>query len=316
MDPQEAGYTYADETNFEVICGCQLSPLIHNNKLYVPVQSSTSGNDTLKSYDLVNGQESSQEVKKLISFAACKMFYLKNISLSVKSSNATKLGLYQLDTKTSPASWKIISRHSVPLLDVKNSIPIPYKDDGIIVVSILNQPSTSHIKFHIFSQSIAAEKPKSASSQIRYNANYQIQSCSILSNYIYCALSLPEGNIYIYKLDIASLRKETHDDENISPNCQWSIKISKLQNCFVSVFKGEIFIISIYKANNKSIVEIKRLLNHPEVSSVEHKLEFTHEVKVVTASIISGAQNPLIVIMYHDDKISKCYIKRASISLA
>lgn len=289
----------------------------------MPVQPSTTVNDILKSYNLVNGQESGiQEIKRTqaVSYADCKMFYLKSISLLIKSrsSNTAKLGLYQLDSKTSPqspASWELITRPSVPLLDLKSFIPVSYKGDGVIVVSIVNQQSTSDIKFHIFSLS-KAEKRKSASSHIRNAANYQIQSCATLSNFIYCSLLQPEVGAYIYKFDIALLlRKETRDDENIiSPNCKWFIENSTLQNCFISVHEGVIFTISVFTNSNKSIMEIKRLLGHTEISSVEHKLEFPRVVKVVTASVIADNQNPLIAVMYHDERTKKCYIKRVAIS--
>ena len=307
--PQKAG---TDETDLEVTCACQLSPLIHNNTLHVLTQSSTTDNDELTSYDLFNGQKSKQEVKKSITYTSCKMMYLKDISLLAKSSNAKKLNLYQLDTKSSTKSWKSISR--LPI-DVKTSaIPVPYKDDGIIIVYVANQQSISQIEFYIFSLSLTAEKPKSASSQIRYNANYQIQSCSILSNCIYCALFVPEGNIYIYKFDIASLRKGTHNNQIVPPNWQWSIKNVILQNCFIPVLmeSNEIFIISLYIANNKSTMEVRRLLDQ-EVSSVEYHFEFQQVVKVATGSVISGTQNPLIVVLYHDDIANKCYIKRVAV---
>ena len=310
---QKVKYKYieSEETDFEVSCACQLSPLIHNNTLHVSTQSSTIEIDELKSYDLFDGQERKQEVKRSFTYTSCKMLHLKDISLLVKSSNAKKLSLYQLDAKSSPKSWKLISRLS---LDVKNSVvPVPYKEDAIIIVNVVNQQSISQIEFHIFSLSITAEKPKSASLQIRYNANYQIQSCSVLSNCIYCALFVPEGSVYIYKFDIASLKKETHHNEIVAPNWQWSMKNAVIQNCFVTVLDSkEIFIISIYNTNHKSIIEIKRLLDQ-DILSVEHQLEFQHMVKVVTGSVTFGTQNHLIAVLYHDDKTNKCYIKRVAL---
>ena len=301
--PQKSEY---NNTEIEVNCGCQLSPLIYNHKLYVPV-TSANGNDILEIYDLANGQKCTQEVKRntqevTVSYAGCKMFYLKNISLMIISSK-TKLRLYQLD-KTS--AWELISCPSaIQLLDHKNSIPISFKDNGVIVISVVNQQSTSQIKFYIFSLSIATNL-KSASSKIRYNTNYQIQSCAMLLNYIYCGLLAPEG-AYIYKFDIASLQKETH---GISSNQKWHMKNATLQNFFISVFKEEIFIISIFTNADKSIMEIRRLLDSPEISSAEYQLEFSCVVKVVAASVISGIKNPVIVLMYHNVKTGKCYIKR------
>ena len=295
-------------TDLEVICGCELSPLIHNNELYVPVQTSTAGNDILKSYNLVNGQENNpQEVRRHehVSYAGCKMFYSKNISLLITSSSTTKLGLYQLDTKALPASWKVTSRISAPMLDPRNSIPVPYKDDGVIKATVINQQPTSQIKFHIFSSK--AEKIKSVTSHLQSN-KYLIQSCVILVNCIYCGLIVPKEGVYIYKFDIASLRKETKEDDSIPPNCIWTIRNPTLQSCFLSVLKGVIFIVSILTNNNKSIMEIKRLLNHPKISSVEDRFELPCVVKVVA---VSGIQNPLLIaVMYHNDEIGKCYVKR------
>ena len=279
----------------------------------MPVQTSTTGNDMLKSYNLVDGQENNpQEVKRTVSYAGCKMLYLKNIALLITSSSTTKLGLYQLDTKTLPASWEVTSRISVPLLDPQNSIPVPYKDDGVIVVTVINQKPTSQIKFHIFSSK--ADKRKSVTSHLQSNAKYQIYSCVILLNCIYCGLILPKEGAYIYKFDIASLRKEAKEDEIIPPNCIWTIKNSTLQSCFLSVLKGVIFIVLILTNDNKSIAEIKRVLDHPKISSVECQFEFPCVVKVVAASVIPGIQNPLIAVMYHNDGTGRCFVKRVALS--
>ena len=272
----------------------------------MPVQTSTTGNDMLKSYNLVDGQENNpQKVKRTVSYAGCKMFYLKNISLLITSSSATKLGLYQLNTKTLPASWEVTSRISVPLLDPRNSIPVPYKDDGVIVVTVINQQPTSQIKFHIFSSK--ADKRKSLTSHLQSNAKYQIYSCVILLDCIYCGLILPKKGAYIYKFDIAFLRKE---DERIPPICIWTIKNSTLQGCFLSVLKGVIFIVLSITNDNKSIMEIKRLLDHSKISSVEYQFEFPCVVKVVAAS---GIQYPLIAVMYHNDETGRCYVRKVAL---
>lgn len=299
-------------TDLEVICGCELSPLIHNNELYVPVQTSTAGNDILKSYNLVNGQENNpREVKSRdhVPYAGCKMLYSKNISLLITSSSTTKLGLYHLDTKVLPASWEVTSRISAPLLDPRNSIPVPYKEDGVIIATVINQQPTSQIKFHIFTSK--ADKRKSATSHLQSNAKYLIQSCVILLNCIYCSLMLPKEGAYIYKFDIASLRKETNEDDSIPPDCIWTIKNCTLQSCFLSVLKGVVFTVLTLTCDNKSIMEIKRLLNHQKISPVEYQCEFTCMVKVVAAS---GIQNPLIAVMYHNDDTGKCYVKRVALS--
>ena len=276
--------------------------------------TSTSGNDTLKSYNLVDGQENNpQEVKRTMSYAGCKMFYLKTISLLITSTSTTKLGLYQLDAKNLPASWEVTSRFSVPLLDPQNSIPVPYKDDGVIVVTIINQQPTSQIKFYSHSK---AEKRKSVTSYLQSNAKYLLQSCVVLLNCIYCGVILLKEGAYIYKFDIASLRKEAlpSEDENIPSNCIWTIKNSTLQSCFMSVFKGVVFIVLIVTNDNKSVMEVRRLLDHPKISAIEYQFEFPCVVKVVVASVIPGNQNPLIAVMYHNDKTDKCYVKRVALS--
>ena len=262
----------------------------------------------LKIYNLVDGKEYTQEVKRTVSYAGCKMFYLKNISLLVTSSSTTKLWLYQLDTKNLTATWKVISCPSIQQLDHKNSISVPFKDNGVIVISVVNQQITSQIRFYIFSLSIA-EKLKSASSNIRYSSKYQIQSCAMLLNYIYCGLLLPDG-AYIYKFDIASLQKETH---GILSNHKCYMKNSTLQNFFLLVFREVILIISIFTEDNKSIMEIRQLLDKPEISSVKYQFEFPCVVKVVAASVIPDIQNPLIAVMYHNDKTGKCYIKKLAL---
>ena len=276
-------------------------------------KTSTTGNDVLKIYDLISGQESDscdlKRTETLPSYAACKMFYLKNISLLTKSTgNAAKISLYQLDTKASPASWELISRPSVPS-EIKSFIPVSYKDDTVITVSVVNHKS-SDIVFHIFSHS-KSEKQKSSTSQIHHPAaDYQIQSCTRLLNFIYCSLLQPGKGAHIYRFDVASLQKETHSAQ---PNCSWPIKTSTLKNCFLSVLKGVIFVISIFTNNKRSVMKIQRLLDNSEFSSVDHHIEFPNEVIVVTTSVISDDKNRMIVVMYHDKISNKCLIKRVSI---
>ena len=258
-------------------------------------KTSTTGNDVLKIYDLISGQESdSCDLKKtetLPSYAACKMFYLKNTSLLAKSTgNAAKISLYQLDTKASPASWELISRPSVPP-EIKSFIPVSYKDDAVITVSVVNHKS-SDIVFHIFSHS-KSEKQKSSTSQIHHPAaDYQIQSCTRLLNFIYCGLLQPGKGAHIYRFDVASLQKETH-----SAQPSWFIRNSTLKNCFLSVLEGDIFVISIFTNNKKSVMKTQRLLDNSEISSVEHHIEFPNEVTVVTASVISVDKNRMVVMM-------------------
>ena len=115
--------------------------------------------------------------------------------------------------------------------------------------------------------------------------------------------------IYVYKFDIASLRKETKEDKRIPPNCIWTIKNSTLQSCFLSVLKGVIFIVLILTNENKSILEIKQLLDHPKTLSVEYQFDFPCVVKVVAASVIPGIQNPLIAVMYHNDETGNVTLK-------
>jgi len=98
---------------------------------------------TFKSYNLndpLQYKESTQEIdpasKISLSAATCKLFYFNNkISLLIgKLNNKTwRVSLYQLDTGSQLASWKLISHSSLSisefLLDLENSIPVSHNDD-------------------------------------------------------------------------------------------------------------------------------------------------------------------------------------------
>ena len=302
-DPQKIEPHVIDKTTIKIASSCQLSPLIHGNKLHVLKRYPTATNDMLEAYNLIDGDITSQEVTQSYqtgSHLGLKMFYSKNLSLFTYSST-TRLCLYQLQTKTSPASWEQTLRPSAPQIDPTNSFPIPYKDDGVIIVTIITEQPTSQIKFHIFSYS-KAEKRKSTACHLLSNAKFQVRSCVILSNCIYCSFILPNEIVYFYKFDIALLRKEPKKDESIPPIATWSLKDSTVQNCFMSVLQGMVYSVLIFtNQNKKTIMEVKRLLQDSKFSSVDYQFEFPCVVKVAAASVIPGDQHPLITVVYQDN---------------
>lgn len=303
---------------------------VQNNELDVLV---TNENDTVKSYDLVSGQvvKGTQiNRKNVVCHGTCKMFHGKKLSLlSGQFNDATKtwrLRLYQSDdSKAQILSWAQVSqfRFSVLKLDLKNTVLVyASKDDEIIVISVLNQETrqtTPSIVIYSFPLK-ASGYYKAASfplpSRIR---KCEIYSCIIVSNDIYCCL-LSEVGGYIYKIGLASLnqhQKEMHNMVRIPTDhmCSWKTEDSTWQNCFLAMLKEEVMMISFSVADNKSIMKVKQL-TPSELPSVDFKFVFPSIVRVITASIVPGNQNPLLAVLYHDIKANKCCIKRFDILLS
>jgi len=176
------------------------------------------------------------------------------------------LNFYQLDTQDSLVSteWQIaFSRLSISesLFDLENTIPVSHKDDGIIMVSILNDQvkATYCIIFHIFSQNVPGRNWKTTSSllplQYAHPAGYKIQSCIVESNYVYCSVLLHETCAYVYKFDLMLL--QMHQNDNVRPVNNWHITEPTLQNSFLSVLNKKIVTLNYKKASNGTIMEVK-----------------------------------------------------------
>ena len=316
--------------NYAITCDSKHSPLIHNNKLHLMVR-----NNMLRTYNLLDNKERCQEInltnKNMHCTATCyKTFHFFNkISLLTGKVDykTWKLNLYHLVLEAKPAtgaSWEQVpfSRFSISdsLFDLDNCIPISHREDGVIIVSVLNDLAkrTHCIVFHIFSQKTSGRNWKTASSllpiQFTCTVEYRIQSCKIdlESKYIYCSLLRHETVAYIYKFDLVLLQQHRKSRSAIiKPVCNWNITEPTLQNCFLSLLQEEIIMINFNSINNKNIMKVKRSENFFPGSPAEYEFEFSYEVTIIAASVISNSK---IVVIYQDNKTKQCFIKTFTIA--
>ena len=298
--------------------------------LYMVIPNTPTGSDTLKSYNLVECKEAiTLEINPAkFSAATSKTFFYRNISLlNGKLNNETwKLIFYQLENSK---SWEPVShsRFSISALqfNLENSISVSHKSDGVILVSVLHDQvkNAYHVVFHIFSQKSVSGNWKSAWSQpllsARSSVKCEIQSCVVTSTDVYFSLLLSDAGAFIYKFELRSLQqyRKSPKDDGISPNCTWNIKIATLQNCFLSMFKEEVFTITFNNVSTKSIMEVKKPLiknNSAYFSPVKCQYNFPY-VKIVTASFVTGFEDlAVIAVMYHDKKSNKYCVKRVSLT--
>ena len=319
--------------DYSVNCNNQYSCLMQNDKLMM-VQNSRGKTDMLKVYSLLDDKAGVQEInltnKAFYAGTPCIMFYFCNklALLTGKVHNKIlQLSMYQLDTKDAEAtcaSWKQVplSRYSISdsLFNLENCIPVSHREDGVIIVSILNDRDNGNhrIVFHVFSQKPSGRKWTATSSllpiQFSGNVEYQIQSCQIdlESKYIYCSILLHGAGAYIYKFDLMSLKQHQKISNSVSikPVDNWRITEPALQNCFLSLLQEEIIMISFGNTDDKSIMKVKRPINFLPASPADYQFELPSEIKIVAASIVSASK---IVVMYQNNQTKQRFIKTITI---
>ena len=257
------------------------------------IQGSANENDTLYIYNLVHKMVNTKSISKtqVVGHATCKMFFHSNkvtlVSGQFDDSTSTwKLRLYQFDTaktlSTAHLSWKQVSRFNNLQLNLKNSIPVSYEKDGIILTSVLqyqeNRQAVNYLVIYMLSQSKGSERSSEKNwKAIRLRlraAKIEIRSCIVTSNYLYCCL-LHEGGAYIYQCDLMLFQKQkqTQCIEIISnlPSCHL-----KDPSIFLSVHKSQIIIItsSPNVDCDKTTLEIKKLNNPSTILPAEYRFEF------------------------------------------
>ena len=299
---------------------------IENDKLLLIVQNE---DDMLMTYSLVDGKEEYQKISSTKKIEPCptiyKIFCFNNrISLLTARLflGQWKANVYQLDT--SLASWKLASPCTLTTpeaqTDFENSIPISHKDDGVILISILNDQYNINyrIVFHMFSKKVPGKNWTSTSINLPKptipSAKYKIQSCIIALGYIHCSLLLNGIGAFIYTFDLTLL--QTMRVQGIQPECTMSIKDNNtLENCFLSVHKKEVYIIFCDIVNNRSVIQVLQPKISSSVDSLsEYKYEFPYKVKITMVSIISGFEHPVIAVIYRSYDTNKCYIKGIDMS--
>lgn len=322
--PEKIDYIY--DNVFQVICNCKDSqPLTstRKNELYVVVKGPAV--DTVKIYDLINYQMvASIDIsrKTVVSHADCKVFHCKRFSLlSGHLNTGTKtwrLRLYQTQAgtvKTQTPSWDQVThfKFSVLQLDYKNSVAVPQNDDGIILVSVVQESKTSsYVVIYLFPLAKGSNWKAACFTlplpRIR-TAKYEIQSCLLSSNSLYCSILLPEKGTIIYKFSLTSLQYPSKDVQNIVNGQHEGFWQIEDHICYLEELNNEVIIISFTNTNGKTVMEIKRPLMTPAALAGEFKHEFDRVVKILKAFLVPGDQNPLIAVMYHDNVDSKCLVK-------
>lgn len=278
-------------------------------------------------YNLANSSLhcSSQEIdanKITLSSATSKMFCFGNkiaILIGKINNKIWKLSLYCLDVETTLiAVWKLVSHFTLSIpeaqFDFENSALVSHKDGGLIIVSILND----RITFQVFSKSVSGKKWASAHSTLsqasQASTKFKIHSCIVISNDIYCSL-LQHGvgaRIYQFNISYRLFQQQQRGSITVRPARTWHIKdYPTLQNCFLSVHKGQVVVICCNADSNKSIIEVKEpKSNSISVSSALHRFEFPYIVKIVAASVAPSSESFAIAITYCDIQTNNCYIKR------
>lgn len=278
-----------------------------------------------------SSQELNPKNTSMLGTAACKMFCLNNeISiLTGKLHNRMwRSSSYYLDTKTPLATWKHISYLTLSIselfLDFENSFIIPYKDDTIILVSVVNDS----MHFNVICKGIHGKKSVSTNvslSQLNIRsggsapAKFKIQSCIMLSNNMYCSLWQQGIGVRICQFNIKIMQQLQKISSTVRLTSSWQINDnSTLQscNCFISVHNSKIIIICCDIADGKSIIEIKRLnYDAKVVLPSESRYAFPYVVRIVTASVVPQSENLVVAVTYQDSKSDNYYIKRLNMSL-
>ena len=303
-----------------------LIPFYQNNEVHLMMQSTTSPTKcTFITYDTTDPyvmHRSSQDMDSTNTITlcptTCKVFCSdNNISLlNGKLNKGTwKLNSHNLDTKDLLASWKPVLNLAITesLFNLENSVAVSHEDNKIILASILSGPD--RIIFHLVTPGKQRVSASSLLPQLyTRSAKYQIKSCIILSNSIYCSLVHGE-KARVYKFSRRALQQYQKSNITIRPQSAWQIKENDhpLTSCFVSVHKGEAIVIFSYVADDKTIIGVKHPKpGHPILTSTECTSEFPYKVHIISAAVIPCFENLVVAVIYQEKSIS--YIKRIEMS--
>jgi len=222
-----------------------------------------------------------------------------------------KVGLYQLPNDTAQSfPWQLVpnSKLTIHNLDPNNCICMQYEDKAVVTTVSTKSKSSPQIFFHSYSPNDENEVYwKSASLILPYkpkqlpqdNRTCQIQSCVVLSENAYFALSI-DNVVYIYQVDLALLfdRSNNHPAKLPAP-IRLEHDLSAMK-CFLSVSNNEIVVAITKVENSKTLVEFKSIRS--SVLQLVH--QFSTKVEVITARVLPGAKNSVVV--YHDSQASSC----------
>ena len=290
----------------------------------------------IESYSLDNGEKKEKKNITNLKRNVCPtmLLYSKKIAIMTGDNEVetktVKLALYQCNPSrgTTPFQLEVVvgSKYSSSLVKLKNSACTSYKNDGVIMVSVLDpvtQQASSYMTFHLFSQTkIAGKNWKTASLLLPTvlpsldKCKYQMQSCVTISDYLYCSLWLHEMIVYVFEIGLLPLEKYDKEYyEGSLPEKSWIIEGPFIKSCFLSVFEEKIVITTFKNINDKTVMEVRMLSSPGEDGSLLNPMchyDFSSVVKVVT--VLAVLPNTITVI-YHHEKANKCFTMRLRIPL-
>lgn len=234
-----------------------------------------------------------------------------------------KLTFFQFNMSKATLEHVVGSKYFSRQIQLKNSVFTSYKDDGIVVVSVLDQltqQASNHMTFHLYSQAKTAGKNWKMAYLLlptvlhdSDSCKYQVQSCVVISDHLYCSLWLHETTAYIYEINLLPLSEcDKEYYEGSLPERNWVVEDLFIQGCYLSALEEKVVATTFKNINDRTVMEV-RLFNSTSVTSVVPKPVCQHDflsiIKVSAVSAISGDRNTLAVV-YHDNKINKCYATR------
>ena len=279
---------------------------------------------TLISHNLLDSQNT-----KIRKFSNCKrilcptmLMRLDQITIvggdSDGDTKKCKLGLYELTEKE--LLWEpvpnSIYKMSVSPENLNHACCASYDNDGVALVSITG----CRLMIHLFSLVKTAGKYWKKAGvplpDLQNDSKYQIQSCVAIPNFLYCSLAQGTQQIILCKINLIlvkqSIKYLMHQDTNDLPNDMWEIKNldSNLKYCCLSALNEKVFCITSGDLDGKTHLEVKQF--ELSASKPAFQYRFSSSVKIVTASIVSGIQNTLVVV-HHDDKLQKCFVTKINL---
>jgi len=335
-------------TDISVTCICQsqLQPLIQGFTLNCVLQNfkvsksnrKVIAEHRLESYNVLSGKkEDHKELRNCKEIVCPRMLsYVDTVTIlgSESDSGSTNLrvGLYKLKNTPYYSAWELTVGSNFTLshsdLDIENTACVSY-NNMVIIASVLNQRTLCQLILHLYDPSKKFANgsywsSRSTPLRLHSGVKYEIQSCIVMSEFIYCSLLLLGTGAYIYKINLYPPQKCTtvlpplQKCTTAPPLLQKSRALKKehlyssnqlfenkmLQNSFLVVGpSGNAFNIAVSNKDMKTIVKVERLI---DIKTFSFKVEFAFPsiVKAITASAIPN----YVIIIYHCGE--KCYIKK------
>lgn len=292
-------------------------------------------NGSIESYSLDNGKRKEKKNITNLRRNVCPtmLLYSKKIAIMTGDNEVetrtVKLALYQCNPSkgNGPLQLEAVvgSKYTSTssLVKLKNSVCTSYKNDGVIMVSVLDQltrQASNLMTFHLFSQTKTAGKNWKTASLLLPTVlhsfdkcKYQLQSCVVISEYLYCSLMLHEMTAYVFEIGLLPLEKYDKEYyEGSLPEKNWIVEGPFIKSCFVSVFEEKVVITTFKNMNDKTAMEVRSPSEESSSLKPMCHYDFSSVVKVVT--VLAVLPN-IITVVYHHEKANKCFTMRLRIPL-